>query len=79
MSQRVRILSCPWPERIGREGSVVPDPGDGIYPFNKRGTGEVVLLLDDDPLFDPEREGEFPRNWTCVMDAADIEFLGEQS
>lgn len=77
MAQRIRITGGPWPERIGATGVTVVDPGDGIYPFDKPRRGEVVVLLDDDPL--PIRKGRFtgeddpPRWWTCVLDASDVE------
>lgn len=47
---RVRVVDGPWPERIGCEGVIVPDPGDGVYPFSRLPKSEVVILLDDDPV-----------------------------
>lgn len=65
---RIRVIGGPWPERIGCEGHVVPDPGDRIYPFDKplSDAWRVVHLDGDDGL---------DRTWTCVIRKRDIEFL----
>ncbi len=67
---RIRVNArSPWPERVGCEGVIVGDPGDGLYPFAGLGRGEVVVLLDDDPF---ERTHS-SRGWTCVMDAKSLD------
>lgn len=79
MSTRIRIIGGVWPERIGAEGVTVADPGDGIYPFDRPRRGELVVLLDDDPLI--AHKGDFtgwedpPRWWTCVVGVGDVEVL----
>jgi len=72
--ERIRIVGGPWPERIGSMGHIVPDPGDGIYPFDKPLRGEVCVLLDDDPL-------GWTRDyaWTCVIGSKDVEYPERRS
>jgi hypothetical protein len=69
MSTRIEIVGGPWPERIGRQGVTVDDPGDGIYPFDKRASNEAVVLLDNDPL------GSGTRSWTCVYSKRYLRYL----
>lgn len=67
---RIRVTGGPWPERIGALGRIVADPGDGIYPFDKRRPkSEIIVKLDDDPL------GHSTRYWTCVMNTKHIEYV----
>lgn len=69
--ERIKVTGGPWPERIGCAGSIVADPGDGVYPFSRgRRPHEVVILLDEDPLTDTG-----PRWWTCCIDRADVSAL----
>lgn len=79
MTTRIRITGGPWPERIGAEGVTVADPGDGIYPFDKPRKGEVIVLLDNDPLPTPKGaftgEDDPPRWWTCAIGVDDVEVL----
>ena len=65
MKPGTRVIFCknsPWPERVGCEGVIVAPRADGTYP--QPGKGEVIVLLDDDPLgvlldtHDP--------SWSCV-------------
>lgn len=35
-AERIKVTGGPWPERIGCAGSIVADPGDGVYPFSRR-------------------------------------------
>lgn len=55
------IVGGPWPERIGLRAREVQPKGD-YYPWHGRGRGEVVLLVENDPLSEPHD------GWTCVMD-----------
>lgn len=60
---------CVWPERAGCVGTVVADPGDGVYPFDKPLRGEVIVKLDDDPLTDNTGW------WTCTIDTNGVKLL----
>lgn len=71
--ERIKIVGGPWPERIGSLGYVVADPGDGIYPFDKRLRDEVVVKLDDDPL------GAGYDTWTCVIRIKDVKWLPKEN
>lgn len=71
---RVRVTgSAPWHKRVGCEGTVVAPPTDGTYPQPAK--GEVLLLLDDDPLDELRYYTGGVRLWTCVLDAKDVEVL----
>lgn len=71
------VSAGPWPERIGRRCRLVPDPGTGVYPFDKAHRTTAVVLIEDDPhngavfSFGPSMTDE-ERGWTCVMDPADL-------
>lgn len=69
---RIEITGGPWPERIGCRGSVVRDPGDGIYPFDKHAPGELIVKLDDDPLTPNTR------TWTCAIRESNVRYLGSE-
>lgn len=73
MTERIVVIGGPWPGRLGCVGVIVDDPGDGIYPFDKPTPGEVVVLLDDDPVTrGPQgpfgKSPEERRRWTCRLD-----------
>jgi hypothetical protein len=73
--QRIRVVGGPWPERIGCEGRIVTHELDRrIYPRHGMGKGETIIRLDDDPL---HRCGYCDARWTCVIDAKDVEPVGE--
>lgn len=59
--------SCVWPERRGCHGVIVHPPAGRSYP--QPGPGEVLVLLDDDPLIPKplRRDG-----WSCVMDRKSV-------
>jgi hypothetical protein len=68
-SDRVLVTGGPWKERLGCNGRIVeftPSPQfpNITYPWAGLAAGEVVVLLDDDPL--DEAPGE-PRTWSCVL------------
>jgi hypothetical protein len=81
MTQRIRVVSGPWPTRIGAEGYVVePTAAQAkVYPFPGLGKNEIVIHLDNDP--EPFHPGPFSgpspaeRWWTCAIDRGDVEFL----
>lgn len=62
--------NCSWRERVGCEGVIV-DPAifGGIYPGDKPLRGEVIVLLDDDPI------GVKNEQWTCVTDTRSVTSL----
>ncbi len=72
------INGGPWPERVGLRCRIVDDPGDGIYPFDKRSRTEVVILVEDDPFDGAEsRFGpaltDAKRGWTCILSRVSLE------
>lgn len=67
---RVRLKKSTWPERTGCLATVVDYPQPGVYP-DPVGVGEVLLLLDEDPLTTDSNE----RGWTCVERGALLEIL----
>lgn len=77
--QRVRIIGGPWPERIGRSGVVCTSPKSGCYPQHVE--GEVIVLLDDDPLAEQARSGRRlggrarMRPWSCHIGQRDVVYL----
>lgn len=73
---RIRITGGPWPARVGCLGQIAQPPagwGDR-YPVDKPNPREVVVLLDDDPLYEclagPEHEW-----WSHVIDRRDLEVV----
>ena len=74
---RVVVVGGPWPERRGCHGVVVTGPQ--IYPFHSIPKHEVVILLDDDPLYLPfSADVPFagcphPDTWSCVIGRRDLE------
>lgn len=73
----IRVIGGPWPERIGCTGRIVDDELDPkIYPRHGRGPGEVIVLLDDDPLNSWHGDDDQTRGWSCVYDRADVEPIG---
>jgi hypothetical protein len=67
---RVRVNDrSGWPERIGSDGVIMAPAPDGSYP--QPGPGEVLLLLDNDPL-DPGRRN---RTWSCVINARALDTI----
>lgn len=79
MSQRVRVIGGPWPERIGCEGTIVEAPrGYDRYPWAGSGRNEVVVLLDHDPLTAPAYADNYGgQAWTCVIGRRDVEPVEE--
>lgn len=64
-----RITGGPWPGRVGLGCTLVADPGDGIYPFDKRMTdGQTIVLVDGDPYTPPQPLSN-GTSWTCVISA----------
>jgi hypothetical protein len=77
-TDRILVVAGPWPERVGCYGHIVefeptaewPTP---MYPWAGLGDGEVVIVIDDDPIgFDTTIMATTGGNWSCVMAAADI-------
>ena len=66
---------CPWPERIGRTGHVVPPLRPGEYPWDKTPRGELSVWIDDDPLIGGLVDGE---DWTCMMPLNALDFEDDQ-
>lgn len=69
--RRIRVNeNSPWPERVGCEGVIV-DPAifNGLYPADSRRSGEVIVLLDEDPL---RAKHPDESRWTCVMSTRDV-------
>lgn len=64
--EKFLIVGGPWPERIGRTAYVVPDPGDGVYPFDKPDADHVVIFIPADPLV------VVGRSWTCCIRRSDL-------
>jgi hypothetical protein len=88
VTQRIRVVGGPWPERHGAEGHIAePSPERARkYPFVGRGKNEVVIHLDSDPLSrqsppsvaTPLGRASWAQEcalWTCVLDRTDVEFL----
>lgn len=71
--RRIEIIGGPWPERIGCTGVTVDDPGDGVYPFDKRDTKNVIVLLDNDPLLSHD-EGRHS-TWSCCIGKRDVRYI----
>lgn len=70
VGSRVVLSGSPWPERVGCLATVVAPPTDGTYPQPAR--GEVLVLLDDDPL-NATHDG-----WTCVMRVSGLTLSASQ-
>lgn len=71
---------CIWPSRGGCLATVVAPAVDGTYP--QPGPGEVLLLLDDDPLDATKGPPGYPITWTCCMAVSGVHAsfsLGESS
>lgn len=70
---RVRFTTrAAWFERVGCAGVVVAPPSDDRYP--QPGPGEVVVLLDADPLRSPTTEC---RGWSCVTSIESLEVVDD--
>lgn len=77
--ERIEVVGGPWPERIGCLGRVVTPPaGYRTYPFDKRVTSEVIILLDDDPLGATEHHTSGPA-WTCAIGRKDVRSVMAES
>jgi len=71
---RVRMNGkCPWLSRVGCLGVVVAPLANGTYPQPSR--GEVLVLLDDDPLGWMMHTA----GWSCVVSVASLDVLGSAS
>lgn len=68
------VTGGPWPERVGKRCRLVPDPGDGIYPFGKRARDEVIILIEDDPFTDQHGVWclRHDDSWSCSIGLEDI-------
>jgi hypothetical protein len=81
VTQRIRVVGGPWPERHGAEGIIAePSPERArTYPFATCPKWQVIVRLDNDGV--PHVPGPFARGdeeralWTCVLDRTDVEFL----
>jgi hypothetical protein len=61
--------SVPWPARIGLRCRIVTEEMDPtVYPRHGLGKGEVIVLIEDDPLCRHEAD----QRWTCVLDRTDL-------
>lgn len=68
--KRIRVISGPWPERIGCEGVILErptGPEGKVYPWNDR-SSNVIIRLDNDPLT-PGAE------WSCSISPLALEVL----
>lgn len=61
------VIGGPWPDRIGHRCRVVPDPGTGIYPWDKPHKRSAVVLIENDPHADVVYSFGPDRGWTCVI------------
>lgn len=70
---RIVVTGGPWPERVGHHGTIVGNPhGYPVYPWAGVAKHEVVVLLPDDPLGEPNPS----RTWSCVMRRRDVTVVG---
>lgn len=66
---RIKVISGPWPERIGATGIIVtPGRTCPVSEYPRVDGDDVVVRLDDDPLEAPDSE-----HWTCVIARANVE------
>ena len=82
VTQRIRVVGGPWPERHGAEG-IIAEPTAARarqYPFVGCPKWQVIVLLDDDPIpHNPDapfgQSAQERAIWTCCRDRTDVEFL----
>ena len=74
MSDRVKIIGGPWPERIGCTATIVYPINDHdahIYPFRDRTRNDVVVKIDNDPLVCTDPKHDFcdkgDQRYSCIM------------
>jgi hypothetical protein len=73
---------CVWPPRRGCKATIVDPPDPRQYPAPLQ-RGEVLVLLDDDPIAKGRRRTAFgdgegddrERGWTCVVRRGDVEVI----
>lgn len=73
---RIRVTGGPWPERIGCLGQIAQPPagwGDR-YPVAGLGSREVIVALDDDPLYE-RLAGTEHEWWSHVIDRREVEVV----
>jgi hypothetical protein len=75
---RIVVVGGPWPQRHGATGQIAvpPTPGDAArYPWVGVADHEVIVLLDDDPLYAARPQSRLvdeTRGWSCVIARNDV-------